>query len=367
MSEFRFFHRWPLFRDEMPEGMRGSRLIQILEERDIALEDFLATLSTGTAVSGISLITSPAKMAAISVDASNAYVHTSPDCVNWTLRLTIAGNPGGKATVKWTGTMWIAAAGNGKVYTSPDSITWTSRSVGAGTEVWTACGGYNNLLMVGSQLGKFYVSTDAGATWTDRSSTYPPGVNSDVRSIYWDGTRILVTAINSGGYLNGTNDGISWVNYVNNGSGAYGIGGNSQDGREICSMIVGTGQAWFVDNPGAPQTLRSLNLVEWTSVDASATTCPFVTTNTAQTFGIHGLGTSVRFTSDGLTWKAPAVAAGLATLAIAGGILNANTFCVGDLNAATLRVTTNQGASWATATTIGGAFGSGGFRWITSN
>lgn len=366
MSEFRFFHRWPMFKNEMPEGMRDSRLIQILEERDIALEDFLATLSTGTAVTGISLIPSPNKMAAISVDGANAYIHTSPDCATWTLRQTLAGNPNGRATVKWTGTVWIAAAGNGKVYTSPDAVTWTQRTVGAGTEIWSACGGYNNLLMVGSTLGKFQVSTDGGVTWTDRSSTYPPGTNTDVRSIYWDGTRLLVVGVNSGGFVNGTNDGISWVNYVSNSSGGFAIGGNSQDGREICSMIVGTGQAWFVNNPGTPQTLRSLSLVEWSVVDASAVINDFITVNTAQTFAIKGSGTSVRYSKDGLTWNAVTVAAGLASASFAGGILNANTFCVGDLNAATIRYTTNQGASWASAVFVGGSPGAGGFRWITS-
>ncbi|GEM_PF-1116258 len=168
-----------------------------------------------------------------------AYIHSSPDGINWTERFSKTGGGASNALV-WTGTSLVAVGDRGNILTSPDGITWTQRVAGThhNSVTWTGSQlvtvGYNGTILtspdgitwissssgttntllsvtwMGSQLvavgqsGIILTSPD-GITWTPRSS----GTGNGLNSVAWTGSQLV--AVGDGGTILASTDGISWT------------------------------------------------------------------------------------------------------------------------------------------------------------
>ena len=107
----------------------------------------------------------------------------------------------------WDGTQFVAPAAAGFVYTSKDGKAWAAHSAAAGLTLMGAATHGTTLVAVGSR-GTIRTSTNAGASWTARTS----GATARLSSVAWSGKQFIAIGAAKGKFVSLTSpDGSVWT------------------------------------------------------------------------------------------------------------------------------------------------------------
>lgn len=188
-------------------------------------------------------------------------IMTSPDGINWTLRV-------GTFKGAWTDIAWspslgllvvvrVATSGvsdtQPRFMTSPDGINWTNRThVGSAVNNGfdTVCWSPDlNLFVAGGRNSTFATSSD-GINW--QTTPFPSGVS---QKIYWSHTYGLFYATSNSRFWYSTN-GFTWVQATSVTSGSF-IQGTTDTGQNLLA-VVGSGST-------AGVTWKSEDGMNWAS------------------------------------------------------------------------------------------------------
>lgn len=114
----------------------------------------------------------------------------------------------------WFNNLFIVADWVGAVYTSPDLVNWTLR-LNVGAEVDYICRGNGIVLLLDYGATTLRTSAD-GITWISR--TFPNGGQAGFQPVY-NGASYLAVSLNNGGAVLKSADGISWSSATSPNSG----------------------------------------------------------------------------------------------------------------------------------------------------
>jgi len=152
---------------------------------------------------------------------SNGVLLTSPDGITWTSRTSGFGANFINKVAFGNG-LWVAVGENGTITTSSDGITWTARTANMSTNeikdvqyansIWVAVGGGGGT----TNTGGITYSTD-GITWTRKSQSITVGATYNMVS--YNGTNwIVVASFSTNNYLYASTPSGTWT-AGNDGSG----------------------------------------------------------------------------------------------------------------------------------------------------
>lgn len=198
---------------------------------------------------------------------------SSPDAVNWTLRVSGYTLTDSVFGMKYANGLWVSVGTGGKITTSLDGITWTLRSSGLSSSTTIRSVDFNGGLWVAVGSSGAITTSPDGVTWTPRTS----GVTATLARVGHTGA--LWVALGASGTVITSPDGVTWT-LRDAGFGtdaAWGIA--TGDGRTIITGANGRmaesldgGVTWAaVTNPfGAVDTLNSAyNAGTWVLVGAT--------------------------------------------------------------------------------------------------
>jgi hypothetical protein len=254
---------------------------------------------TGVASNGADVI--------VAVSSATGYsVYRSTDeGDNWTMYDLWTPSPSAPGfyqcySVCWTGTEFImvgnSGTGGGFCAASTDGITWAMRNTSLSPNSFDGIAAGSGLLVaVSGGTGNAYVSTDDGVTW----NSYSHGVTSGLAVIHSDG-RFFVSG-NAG--VSWSDDGITW-NPTTSGALAahsnwYGVAANGNN-------IVVTGY-------GAETAVSSDNGATWgagANLPSGAYPNAFAVVFSGGFFCVLGVSESTRSDDNGASWEAPALVSG---------------------------------------------------------
>jgi hypothetical protein len=186
------------------DGVNSSFLSSRGGVEGVWLDTAFATLRVWTAITyGKGLFVAVSEAAATTVT-------TSPDGINWSNQISVAGNDWRGVT--FGNSLFVAVASSGvgnRVMTSPDGVVWTAR-VSAVDNDWRAVA-YGNGLFVAvanSGAGNRVMTSPDGVNWTARASA----ADSNWRAVtFGAGLFVAVADAGADGRVMTSPDGINWT------------------------------------------------------------------------------------------------------------------------------------------------------------
>jgi hypothetical protein len=191
--------------------------------------------------------------------------------------------------ILWDGSQWmviVTGTTSNNLFTSPDGVTWTARTIYPISFSNTCTLATNGSIWIaGNNTTAFYTSTDAGVTWTSRTSG-----PSNVTSIVWNGSKFV--AGTSSGQPSYSTDGITWTS---------GTGAATNTHR-----VIWTGTS-FLCCPVSGNSLsisRSTDGITWTNQSlGSSGTYGAIAYGNGYVIVVSIDGVVYRSSNDGVTWS----------------------------------------------------------------
>lgn len=178
---------------------------------------------------------------------------TVADAGMWIPRLNDTNRTWSGVAMSSDGSKLAACAVGGSIWTSTDAgVTWTERT-SAGARNWNGiCSSTDGTKLAAiSSAGKIYTSADSGATWTERNS----GVTGDwgVVTCSADGLKLFASNHSYGGFgYTSTNQGAAWTTRSTMGRCLWAA--SSADGNKLAAFVSG-GSLQVSSNAGAAWTV----------------------------------------------------------------------------------------------------------------
>jgi len=191
---------------------------------------------------------------AVASSGSGDRVMTSPDGITWTTRSSASDSQW--MAVAYGNSTFVATAAGGEVMTSPDGITWTSRTASP-TRYWSELAFGNGVFVAASPSGatQGVMTSPDGITWTLRSTAE----NAGWGALTFGNGKFVLMALDSGGYILNSADGISWTRVAS-------------DGNAWSSVVYGNGVFVAVASSGSAQVITSTTGSSgWTQRTAAST------------------------------------------------------------------------------------------------
>ncbi len=161
-------------------------------------------------------------------------------------------------------TLFLTGNFNGfKMYRSDNGgTTWTSIADKFPYDVYSVFSYKEEVFAVTTTLGsgiyRFYVSSDNGVNWTERSNIPSVTGNGAILSMTADGNTLYAIS-NRKSFYTSTNNGVTWTEKIINTSASGNLISLAVSGNNFVSVILGTGavvstnggQSWEIKNPAS--------------------------------------------------------------------------------------------------------------------
>lgn len=231
------------------------------------------------------IIQAEGRITALFANGTSAVVVASIGGGEWNVRATISSLS--SPVIAYGAGTFVAVDGNGKCSTSPDGDTWSaSTAIGAGT---IGCSGiaYGAGVFVAAGLkngggGGVWTSSDAGATWIERTSGSAQLFNG------LDFVNGVFIATGNSGVIYTSPDGITWTAQTS----------GTANTLYAAAYLGGT----YVVCGASGTVLTSTNLSGWTARTSGVSTALRSIIANALGFLVVGLNGVARISNDGITW-----------------------------------------------------------------
>lgn len=236
-------------------------------------------------------------------------------------------------TIHFANGLWVAAGNGGVIYTSTNGTAFTARNSQI-TNIFFKGTFFNGLHILAGESGVIRTSPD-GITWTGRTS----GVTNNIGGCTTNGTRVVITGL--GGAVVTSENGIDYTSRTNNNAVVYGIaygnntfvsvGATANGSAYIATIDNNKNYTRRVSNTDATQfgvkflngafysvgngtsVLRSVNGIDWTTVNAVLGTSLFSVTFGNGTYVAIGAGGRIVTSTNGTTWSGASLNNGAST------------------------------------------------------
>jgi hypothetical protein len=199
---------------------------------------------------------------AVASSGTGNRIMTSPDGINWTLRISPADHNWKSVTYGEGLFVAVASTGTNRVMTSPDGINWTLRTPSADL-LWSSVTYGNGLFVAVAQdpSGNVIMTSPDGITWTART---PPANNTWNAVTFGNGIFVAVGSSGTGNRVMRSTDGITWTTQTS----ASNITWRSVTYGKGLFVAVGlSGANVVMTSPdGITWTGRSISIGGWRSV-----------------------------------------------------------------------------------------------------
>jgi photosystem II stability/assembly factor-like uncharacterized protein len=242
-----------------------------------------------------------AKLAA----GASGYVFTSTDSgATWTSRSNSGTHTWTSLASSSDGAKIIGTVNGGQALRSTDSgVTWTSLAGSPSVYWYDVASSADGSKYIGATASGIYVSTDSGATWTQRSAVSAISVAMSA-----DGAK-AVASVNAGSVYTSADSGTTWTAQAGAGTRAWNAVASSSDGAKLVA-VANAGYIYTSTDSGVTWTQQTAaGSRNWYSVTSSADGSKFAA-------GVNG-GYIYNSTDSGATWTQQTNAGSRAWYAIA--------------------------------------------------
>lgn len=182
---------------------------------------------------------------------------------------------------------WVGVTSSAEVVTSTNGVTWEKKTIGLGGLFNSICHfitpGNTIVLVIVTEQGGIYKSSDGGLTWNPRTNP----TNSGLRTVRHLGGRFIAVGYN-GVILTSTDEGTTWVQKTS------GTVNQLRDVAFKSGLYVAVGDAGTV--------VTSSNTDGWNTRSSGTTSIITSITNNSTTFVAGVQNGTVRTSLDGIVW-----------------------------------------------------------------
>ncbi len=169
----------------------------------------------------------------VTVVVGNGTARRTADGTNWTTH----GVPSGNYTDTAASDNWFfAVSTDGKVIRSQDGATWNDISGTVGTDVFRGVAAYGQNIVIASETGVVYTSTDDGASWTNSQVVVYDG-STPVFTQAAGGNGMFLLCNQEGETWESADDGATWRQSTNIGANKYRVSDLMYGGGKFVASV----------------------------------------------------------------------------------------------------------------------------------